>query len=509
MKKKSLITLGIILAIIVITFAVYMLNGIPVKKLSDAKILDCYGTEIENYQQNKMPFTVEKQNENQVIKVNGKKCENGERFYKVGTYKVQVYNNLKVENTTVEIKDIEKNPNSEYTIYINTSTLPTFMAMLDISKNDDVKGFFWTQKNTSIDVEGIKNRNKNLKISENIGCSKEDEFKKALIPEIKDYIRDVLQKDENAFFNLYVDDYRFYLGLELFGKIGLGDNRYEYIYYSDGTSSYVKDYASKTGFIHREYKMRERNGYDDFVREKQEYNEIVDKMRNNQLAYDDIPGSFLADSSGNGYNFDYMLISLLKDNVKYLLQYPQMIDFKDEKVAEEMKNANFVKIDLKKQFSELSAEQKQTFLSNIFFDKAQFDENYFTDENGKYLIITGANPFYGNMDKEQFERIMKEARDDYGEEYTLLYKPHPSALPDAEQQKFLDSLNIKTLPGRMPMEAIMFIYPNIKLGGFASSLYMSAEEGQTEFFFAKDSRDLVEPLNMLYTDLFGNAKFYK
>lgn len=103
---------------------------------------------------------------------------------------------------------------------------------------------------------------------------------------------------------------------------------------------------------------------------------------------------------------------------------------------------------------------------------------------------------------------MKQVKVDYGEEYTLLYKPHPSALPNDEQQSFLNSLDIKVLPGKMPMEAIMFVYPNIKLGGFASSLYLSAEKGQTLFFFAKESSELVSPLDVLYADLFSNAKFY-
>ena len=57
------------------------------------------------------------------------------------------------------------------------------------------------------------------------------------------------------------------------------------------------------------------------------------------------------------------------------------------------------------------------------------------------------------------------------------------------------------------MEAILFVYDNIKLGGFASSLYMSANKGDTLFFFAKDKADLVEPLNILYDDLFSSAKF--
>ena len=57
------------------------------------------------------------------------------------------------------------------------------------------------------------------------------------------------------------------------------------------------------------------------------------------------------------------------------------------------------------------------------------------------------------------------------------------------------------------MEAISYIYPNLKLGGFASSLYMSVDEGKTLFFFARNKELLVDPLNILYDDLFSNAEF--
>lgn len=53
-----------------------------------------------------------------------------------------------------------------------------------------------------------------------------------------------------------------------------------------------------------------------------------------------------------------------------------------------------------------------------------------------------------------------------------------------------------------------FVYPNLKLGGFGSSLYLSVDKGKTLFFIAKSSRDLVESLDSLYDSLFSDAKFY-
>lgn len=135
------------------------------------------------------------------------------------------------------------------------------------------------------------------------------------------------------------------------------------------------------------------------------------------------------------------------------------------------------------------------------------ENEYFNAENGKYLIITGTRPFFGNGSEEGFKNTIREICNKYQNEYEILYKPHPSALPDENQEKILEENNIKILPGKIPMEAISFIYPELKLGGYASSLYMSVDKGKTLFFFAKDKNDLVEPLNKLYDSLFSDAEF--
>lgn len=254
--------------------------------------------------------------------------------------------------------------------------------------------------------------------------------------------------------------------------------------------------------------MREENGYNDFLEYKEKYFNILEGIRSNQLEYNKYPGSYMVGEDGDSLIYDYLLIATLRDNVQYLLQFPQLIDYKDERVANEMENANLIKIDLKEQYQNLKEEQQQEFLKNINLDKQSLDEKYFKDENAKYLIITGTKPFYSSIGKEKFENILNEIYKEYGEEYTLLYKPHPSALPDEEQQKFLENLNIQVLPGRIPMEAIMFIYPNVKIGGFPSTLYLSAEEGQTFFFIEENKETLDQPLDQLYDKLFTGSKFY-
>ena len=119
-----------------------------VDKLDEIKILDSYGNEIDNYSENKMPFTIEKQNDNQSLKVNGKKYEEGERFYETGEYKIEVSNGMTKKTSTLKIQDVDKeNDDNIYNIYITTATLPSFMAMLDIASKDNFHGFFLDTKN--------------------------------------------------------------------------------------------------------------------------------------------------------------------------------------------------------------------------------------------------------------------------------------------------------------------------------------------------------------------------
>lgn len=498
-ENKKIIILCV--AIIVIIVALIVFVGFY-KKNVNVKIVDSLGDEIENLEENKMPFTIEKEDKNQKITVNGEEYQEGKRIYNVGEYEIKISNGLKSQKKVVKINEIERNTESEYNIYVMTETLQTLFANLKIAEDSEQKGFFWTARTSTVKMENLANNFKNLTLSQYNGELEGDDFQKQLIPEIKEYVKEVIQKDPDAYFHLYTQEAGFYLELELFGKIGLDDSRYDVTIYSNGTLSYVV-----------QYEITKEDKYERFLEEKNDYNEILEKIRNNTLEYNDHPGSYLVDDKSEvfkgQYNYDYMLISTLRENVRYLLQYPEMLEFKDEKIKEEMENANIEKIVAQDEYNKLNDSQKSIFFEDIGFNKEELDKEYFQDENGKYLVITGTIPFYGeHYKKEEFENIIRQVYNDYSNEYIILYKPHPNALPNEEQRAFLEGLGIKILPGQLPMEAIMFIYPNLKIGGFASSLYMSVDEGKAEFFFARNSSELVEPLNELYDKLFSNAKFY-
>lgn len=500
-NKKILFT---IITLVVIVAVIVTLNVVGSVKIT-IQLKDSYNNTIEDYGDNKMPFMIVANNDNQSIRVNGKKY-NGERLYNPGTYIITVREGVWFKNYVAKINKIERSATSEYSIYLTSETLQLLFVGMEMVEKEGLKGFLWTKKDTTLNLQYLQERSTDLRISKNIGNIEEKQIREGLVPEVKEYIKEILQKDENAYFHLYIDEYRFYLEQEFFCKLGLSDDRYDVTIYSDGTLSYVEQYYNGTTYFYREYPIREPEAYELFLEEKEEYARINDGIRSNTLEYSDVQGIYFIHSK-KGLNYNYLLISTLRDNVRYMLQYPELITFEDSKVAEEMKAANLDKIVAVDEYNKIGNENKDVFFKIVNLDKETLDKEYFKDETAKYLIVTGTKPFYGKIGKDSFESIMKQVCNEY-KEYTILYKPHPSALPVGEEQELLEDLNIKILPGKLPMETIMFIYPNIKLGGYPSSLYLSADPGKTEFFFAEGIEDLVAPLDQLYDKMFATAKFY-
>lgn len=362
-------------------------------------------------------------------------------------------------------------------------------------KQKDVSSFVWYGREDTLDNEILSQVFSDVTFSKYIGELSLTEYGENLAPELQAWVIEKLKQDENAFFNIYVTAEYYWMGIYGVEELGLDETRVQTTMYSCGTIDYV---------VERD--ITKENAYNTFENKKEKFETAIDDARSNLYA-GNWSMYFLYKEDEDSFDTDYILLNSLRNNVTYYLQFPELITYEDEQVKSEMdNNANIKKIIAKEQFNTLSDEQKQEFFRCINLDKEEFDENYFNSESGKYLVITGTNPYYGTYSKEEFENMISQVVEKYSDEYKLLYKPHPSAIPTEEEQEYLNSLEIEVLLGKMPMEAISFIYSDIKLGGFGSSLYMSVDEGSTLFFFIDNSDNLVSPLNILYDELFSEAE---
>ena len=242
MKVKKAIYMLLGMVVVLLIGFVLIMQSQRVEKFSEVRIVNSYGTEIENYNKNKMAFMIEKNNESAMITVNGEEYQEGKRFYRPGTYEIEVVDGAKKEKSIVKINQISRKKESEYGIYVTTETLQALFVNLQVVQNKDQKGYFWTARTSTINMDVLSKNLPNLQISEHCGTITENEYIKEVLPEVKAYIQKVLQEDENAYFCLYTDDVRFYLESELFGKVGLDDSRFCVTLYTNGTLSYVREY---------------------------------------------------------------------------------------------------------------------------------------------------------------------------------------------------------------------------------------------------------------------------
>lgn len=443
------------------------------------EIVNYSGGTIHNYESNKLPFKIET-DEN--IKVN-EEFYDGAGFYALGSYKLEIADKI----YEVNINNITKD--KEYNFYLTSYTLPTLYAALDFVKKDDYKYIWYYRMNTiydesllkldNIELSGFRgsiiNLNNNLML-------------------LNAKITNILRKDPDAFFNFYFSDAMHWAEYIIAMGIGLDDHRYNVYYYSDGTASYV---------YNQKYDKEE---FSDFEKDITEYETFIDNIRKNKITNTDLKSNINIDETFRNYN-EYFYPSLLRDNVYYYLMYPKYLGIENSDVSAILDDVNYITKTPQDMYQSLTEEEKQKFLSVINFEKESFDKEYNLDNTNKKIVITGTNPIDNKKGYNNFETLIKYVNEKYGEEYQIYFKPHPAHFPEGEYLKLLEDNKITILPGKLPMEAITFIYSDLYLGGYNSSLYLSANPDKVLFFFAKDKDDIYEPLNILSEKEYTSLEF--
>ena len=357
----------------------------------------------------------------------------------------------------------------EYNIFLTEHTLPTLYAALDMSEVDAKNTFIWYGISDTLDNKYLLSEG--FTLSENIGTLEKNYS--ILFEEVNEFLK-VARK--NDIINLYLSEEMYFAEFDIITINNF--KNFNIKYYSEGTATYENELT-----------FSGKEGYASYIGVEQKLNDILKKNKK--------------------FNFvDYSDVFILakRSNVEYYLQYPNYISVEDEKVVKELNKINYITDSPKNLFNNLSKTEQERFMNIVKFNKNTFDTLYFNGEK-PFLIITGGTPFDYNYGEKDFKDMINQIAITYGQNYKLLFKPHPRALPDENYEKFLKKLNIEILPGKMPMEVISFVYDDLKLGGVASSLYMSANPEDIMFFMAKSEDDLFSPLNLLCESEFKNVVF--
>ena len=334
MKKNLLIIISIILIVILGIIILYNL---------DSKIIikDYFGNRILDYKNNTSAFVIE--SEEQVF-------VNGVEYNNLGIYKPGKYE-IKTSSKTINVNINEINDPNIYNFYFAEETLPALYSALLMSKNDEFTYVWYGRENVLNNDNLIKN---NIHISEYVG--NKDLLKTDVLEEAKGIIKDILQKDQNAYFNLYVDDGSSWIELDLLARYGLSDNRYNINYISIGTGSYVYKFS---------YQVKTDNS--NYEKYELEFNNILEKFRTNQNP----------EMVRNDY---YLIPAATRDNTNYYLQYPEYIEKNNEEVKKAYSKINYITTSPTKLYLDLNEIEKQKFLDYVGLDKEKLEEEYFSDD---------------------------------------------------------------------------------------------------------------------------------
>lgn len=418
------------------------------------------------------------------------------KFNQCGDYEIKYSvkdnaGNEKIVNRPVKVRNI-------YNMYCVNATLPVLYCALDMVTNNYKSILTFTRKDT-INMEALDS--KRFIYAENGAEDINLSFAKGMAVGIA-------KEDEHSYFRLFLNDAFNQIEIFTFIQHNIPQERYEVKLVSDGSWTY------NTAFPYRE-----ENAYNVWEANSRIYNGVMEKAKTGEFNREDngrFNINFEGTVVGSHYYSDAQLSQMAimaaqRPNTELWCAYPETLDSADSRVQAEIDKAHMPKMEPDVMYEALSNEQKNEFLKIVNFDKDEFDKNYF-DKDGDYLIVTGTNPFSGSFTDEEFADILNRIGNEYSD-YNILYKPHPSAVtPPSDFVKvneWLTENNVKILPGRLPMEVISWVYSDVAMGGFDSSLFMSVPQGNTKFFIAESADSLSVLTKQLYNDgVFGTPEFY-
>lgn len=156
-------------------------------------------------------------------------------------------------------------------------------------------------------------------------------------------------------------------------------------------------------------------------------------------------------------------------------------------------NKNFWKLNPYKLYLALPATEQKSLKNMLKLTQTYPElggktiEEALTGTGKSNIIITGKNPYGDKTDR--YAALVKKY---YGSGYAYFFKAHPAwheSPPD-----------VITLPGVLPMEAILWFYSDkiSVIGGYASSLYMTTSTDLKKFFFYNKANDMYLPLPEMY-----------
>jgi uridine kinase len=264
-------------------------------------------------------------------------------------------------------------------------------------------------------------------------------------------------------------------------------------------------------------------GFERLMSDKRVWDKELKKYKKQFNAFVKTPLPFIPATAISDIDFCAFCDSVV-DNVEYWVSNADYLPEPINELKSEREKMQIKKTSPKDIIEKLSEEENRDYLHTIGVDKDYFDK-LFLSSSKRSLIITDA---WASINKGRFHIVGEKIVEEYGNEFRIFYKPHPEHLllsrAQAETEVFLNAHGIVKLPSDVPIEAVLYEYPELCIGGYKSSLYSLIKGDRVRFFIAKsmdlnidnadnhiseDWYDLYKLLERLYTSgAYKNAKLF-
>ena len=419
-------------------------------------------------------------------------------------------------------KRVDIPPSDEYNIYMHFGTLPTLYAAAHLFSHETPSYIFFSRRNT-FDIEKVPSHVQLFATS----IASND----VIISAARDLVRDINKNYPEAVFHFFVDDFRLMAAYYALLTNGIPESRYDITLFSDGGGTYgasfTRNYADSfhyTMAIGGEMTLFEveQDGYANWVQATEDFNAILAdfKARPNvsrdghSVLYGDGSGVFMFHETGrlpadtpleyqNTYICDrYSFIAAQRPNVRFWMQFPEYPWMRDDvtfEVRSQLLRATLSKVAPADIVERLTPINKDAFFNAVIDNSAnqvegepvsrELLDSLLLGNDKPALIISGANlgaaaiNYFGHGSNYFPDTIIPQIIADFGSEYKLFFKPHPSFTAD---NKKIEGKGITVLPAQLPMDVLLWAYPDISIGGYNSSLYMSVRDAaQVKFFIER------------------------
>ncbi|MDR3021258.1 MAG: hypothetical protein LBU60_01060 [Clostridiales bacterium] len=356
--------------------------------------------------------------------------------------------------------------NNVQNIYVTFGTLPILYSILHIMTHSEPSYVYFGRVDT-FDVTKLP-KNAQLIVPQNV-----DYNPSQIVNFTIDAIHDIEQKNDQPFYNFFVDDLRVLLPFRAFFANNIPKSRFSITLLSDGSASYSGIFDPIVG----------PNGESSFIQNGQKLQDILQAFEQNNSGENSVTDGEILES----YLYAYQAAQF--SNVEYWMQYPEFAFLSDDvltSVKTELLTATLVKKQPLDILNKLSKYRREAFFDGTLnnsksFSKDDFDKIFLQSEK-PVMLISGTHIGNGK-NPENFDDAVDAVIDSFGQDYNIMLKPHPAQnIHDAQFDKTREK-GITILPAQLPMEVLMWAYPDLSIGGYQSTLYMATLQSQVAFFF--------------------------